>query len=131
MKYLFVHQNMPGQYKHICQRLADDKNNTVVFITKREGLDLPNIAKVLYKPQREPAESTHRYLRETERGILHGQEVARKALALKAKGFVPDIVIGNPGWGETLYLKDVFADTTVLGFRSEERRVGKECVCTW
>lgn len=116
MKYLFVHQNMPGQYKHICQRLADDKANTVVFITKRDGLELPNIRKVLYKPQREPAESTHRYIREAERGILHGQEVARKAIALKSEGFVPDIIIGHPGWGETLYLKDVFPDTPLLGF---------------
>ena len=116
MKYLFVHQNMPGQYKHICQRLAADKDNTVVFITKREGLELPNVTKVLYKPSREPADTTHRYIRETERGILHGQEVARKALALKSKGFVPDIVIGHPGWGETLYLKDVFPDAPLLNF---------------
>lgn len=116
MKYLFVHQNMPGQYKHICQRLAADKDNSVVFITKREGLELPNIKKVLYKPHREPAESTHRYIREAERGILHGQEVARKALALKAQGFVPDVIVGHPGWGETLYLKDVYPDTPLLGF---------------
>jgi len=116
MKYLFVHQNMPGQYKHICQRLAADKDNTVVFITKREGIELPGVKKVLYKPHREPAESTHRYIREAERGILHAQEVARKAMALKAQGFVPDIVIGHPGWGETLYLKDVFPDTPLLNF---------------
>src|SRR3546814_20610016 len=115
MKYLFVHQNMPGQYKHICQRLADDKNNTVVFITKRDGLDLPNIAKVLYKPQREPAESTHRYPRETERGTLHGQAVARKALALKAQGFVPDIVLGHPAWGAPLYLTAVSPATPSHG----------------
>lgn len=116
MKYLFVHQNMPGQYKHICQRLAADKDNTVVFITKREGIELPGVKKVLYKPHREPAESTHRYIRDAERGILHAQEVARKAVALKAQGFVPDIVIGHPGWGETLYLKDVFPDTPLLNF---------------
>ncbi|WP_422366250.1 glycosyltransferase family 4 protein [Pelagibius sp.] len=116
MKYLFVHQNMPGQYKHICQRLAADKDNTVVFITKREGIELPNIHKVIYKPNREPADSTHRYIRETERGILHGQEVARKALELKSKGFYPDIIIGHPGWGETLYLKDVFPDSPLLNF---------------
>ncbi|MEO3431499.1 glycosyltransferase family 4 protein [Pelagibius sp. CAU 1746] len=116
MKYLFVHQNMPGQYKHICQRLAADKDNTVVFITKREGIELPGVKKVLYKPHREPAESTHRYIRDAERGILHAQEVARKAMALKAQGFVPDIVIGHPGWGETLYLKDVFPDTPLLNF---------------
>lgn len=107
---------MPGQYKHICQRLAADKDNTVVFITKREGIELPNVTKVLYKPHREPADSTHRYIREAERGILHGQEVARKAVALKAKGFVPDIIVGHPGWGETLYLKDVFPDTPLLNF---------------
>ena len=116
MKYLFVHQNMPGQYKHICQRLAADSENTVVFITKREGIEIPNIHKVIYKPNREPAESTHRYIREAERGILHGQEVARKALELKSQGFIPDIVIGHPGWGETLYLKDVFPDTPLLNF---------------
>ena len=116
MNYLFVHQNMPGQYKHICQRLAADPDNRVVFITKREGLELPNITKVLYKPNREPAETTHRYIRDAERGILHAQEVARKALALKGQGFVPDIIIGHPGWGETLYLKDVFPDTPLLGF---------------
>lgn len=116
MNYLFVHQNMPGQYKHICQRLAADKDNTVVFITKREGIELPGVKKVLYKPHREPAESTHRYIRETERGILHGQEVARKAMALKAQGFVPNIVIGHPGWGETLYLKDIFPDAPLLNF---------------
>lgn len=116
MKYLFVHQNMPGQYKHICQRLAADQDNTVVFITKREGIEIPNIHKVIYKPNREPADSTHRYIRETERGILHGQEVARKALELKSKGFHPDIIIGHPGWGETLYLKDVFPDAPLLNF---------------
>ncbi len=116
MKYLFVHQNMPGQYKHICQRLADDTSNSVVFITKREGLELPNVKKVLYKPNREPAESTHRYIRDAERGVLHAQEVARKALALKAQGFVPDIIIGHPGWGETLYLKDVYPNSPLLGF---------------
>src|SRR3546814_7637957 len=115
MKYLFVHQNMPGQYKHICQRLADDKANTVVFITKREGPDLPNIKKVLYKPQREPAESTHRNIREAKPGILTGQEVPRRAMALKAQGFVPAIIIGNPAGGETLYLKAVFPATPVPG----------------
>ncbi len=116
MKYLFVHQNMPGQYKHICQRLAADTENTVVFITKREAIDLPNIRKIVYKPNREPAGSTHRYIRDTERAILHGQEVARQALNLKNQGFVPDIIIGHPGWGETLYLKDIFADTPLLNF---------------
>jgi hypothetical protein len=33
VKYLFVHQNFPGQYLHIVRHLQADQNNDVVFIT--------------------------------------------------------------------------------------------------
>jgi hypothetical protein len=51
-----------------------------------------------------------------EAGVLHGQAVARMLLKLKAKGFVPDVVIAHPGWGEALYVKDVFPRTKLISF---------------
>lgn len=116
MRYLFVHQNMPGQYKHLAQRLAQDEANTVVFVTKRKGIELPGIHKVLYEPKREPADSTHPYLRLSEAGVLHGQEVVRKCLALHKRGFTPDIIIGHPGWGEMMYLRDLYPNVPSLQF---------------
>lgn len=116
MRYLFIHQNMPGQYKHIAQRLAANKKNQVVFLTKRENLDLPGITKVLYKPHRDPTPGVHRYIAGFENAVLHGQQVVRACIDLKTKGFRPDIVIGHPGWGEMLYIKDVWPDVPVLSF---------------
>ncbi|HTI88900.1 MAG TPA: glycosyltransferase family 4 protein [Alphaproteobacteria bacterium] len=116
MRVLFLHQNMPGQFKHLAQHIAADRANQVVFVTRRPDIQLPNITKVQYPPPRPVNEGTHHYLRSFENAILHGQQVARVALELKQKGFVPDVVVAHPGWGESLFVKDVFPDAPVLSF---------------
>jgi glycosyltransferase involved in cell wall biosynthesis len=116
MNYLFIHQNMPGQYKHIVTRLAKNKKNKVVFITKRKGVEIPNVVKALYKPRRTAQKTTHHYIGSFENSVLNGQQVVRVAQSLKKKGFTPHIVIGHPGWGEMLYIKDVFPDVPMLSF---------------
>jgi hypothetical protein len=40
----------------------------------------------------------------------------RVLLALKKKGFAPDVIVAHPGWGETLYVRDVFPSAKVLHF---------------
>jgi glycosyltransferase involved in cell wall biosynthesis len=42
--------------------------------------------------------------------------VARLCEWLKRDGFTPDIVIGHNGWGEILYVKDVWPHTPLLGY---------------
>ncbi len=117
MKVLFIHPNMPGQYKHLCRAFADNPDNTVVFITKPRNIDIPNIHKVEYKVPREPSPHTHRYLTGTERAVLQGQEVWRVCKQLKDKeGFVPDVICAHPGWGDTIYIKDIYPDTPLLSF---------------
>jgi glycosyltransferase involved in cell wall biosynthesis len=116
MRILFIHQNCPGQYKHIAQRLAANKQNQVVFIGKRGDRKIENVTHVVYKPKREPTPNIHRYLALAEQGILHGQQVVRACIGLKEKGFVPDIICAHPGWGEALYAKDVFPNTPLLNY---------------
>ena len=116
MKLLFIHQNCPGQFKHLAPRLAANARNEVVFITRPGKPNLPNVRKVEYKPSREVAKSTHHYLRLMEEGVLNGQGVARAALKLKEQGFRPDVIFAHMGWGEGLYLKSVWPDVPVLGY---------------
>ena len=116
MRVLFVHQNCPGQFKHLAPRLAALPGNEVVFITRPGKPDLPGVRKVEYSPSREPAASTHRYLRLTEEGVLSGQAVARVALTVKKQGFTPDVIVAHMGWGEALYLKDVWPRAALLGY---------------
>ena len=116
MKILFVHQNFPGQYLHLARYLGAMPGNEVVFITQRTDAELPGVRKVLYKPAREVTRGVHHYLRETEAGVLNAQNVARTALELKEKGFVPDVMLGHNGWGEIWYLKEVFPNTPLIAY---------------
>lgn len=116
MKVVFIHQNMPGQYKHLAAALAADPANQVVFITRRAAYAMPGVRRIVYRPHREAEKSIHPYLRSTEDAVLHGQEVARILLGLRKEGFVPDVIVGHPGWGETLFVKDACPHTPYLNY---------------
>lgn len=116
MRILFIHQNCPGQYKHIAKRLAANKKNEVFFIGKRNDRRIENCTHVVYKPKREAGQQTHNYLRLAENGILHGQQVARACISIKEKGFTPDVIVAHPGWGEALYVKDIFPNAPLLSY---------------
>lgn len=113
MNILFLHRNFPAQFRHISAALAQDPNNKVFFITNNDKLNLPNINKVVYKLKREVPENCHRYLKFTEESIIHAQSTAEAALALKEKGFKPDIIFGHT-WGQTMFMKDVYPDVPLL-----------------
>ncbi len=114
MKALFLHQNCPGQFKHLAPYLAADPANEVCFITQKGRPPLPGVKRIEYAPHRAVTPKIHPYLASTEAAILNGQAVARVGFELSNQGYRPDIIIGNPGWGETLFLKDVWPDTPLI-----------------
>jgi len=117
MRVLFLHPNIPGQFKHLCRAFARNPENTVVFVTRRQDVDIPGIHRVSYELEREPSPTCHRYLIGMERAVLQGQEVWRVCRKLKeVEGFIPDVIVGHPGWGDMLYMKDIYPNAPVLGF---------------
>jgi len=60
--------------------------------------------------------STHHYIRGLESGVRRGQAIVRATMQLRKQGFIPDIICAHPGWGEALYLKDVFPKAKHLYF---------------
>ena len=116
MKLLFVHQNCPGQFKHLAPHLAAMPGNRVVFITRPGKPDLRGVGKFEYTPHRKPSGRTHPYLRLTEEAVLNGQAVARVADRLRRDGFSPDVILAHVGWGEALYLKEIWPRARLLGY---------------
>lgn len=114
MRVLIIHPNMPGQYKHIARALGADKNVEVVFLTKPTPVQIPGVQKIEYQVNRAQSHEIHRYLISFEKALLHGQEVWRVLKKAKSQGFEPDIVIGHPGWGEGLFIKDLYPKAKVL-----------------
>ena len=116
LNYLFIHQSMPAQFKHLAPALASDPSNKVVFLTRRTDGDIPGVQRVNYQPTRLARAATHHYVRLYENSVLHGQQVLRECLKLQREGFRPDLIVAHPGWGETLFLKDVLPRTPLLNY---------------
>lgn len=114
MRVLFLHNNFPAQYRHVAPALAAGGRHEVVFVTQRDGASLPGVRNRVYRPSREAAKEAHHYLRGTETSVLNGQAVWRVCRDLAREGFVPDIVCSHSGWGNALYIKDVFPKTRTL-----------------
>jgi len=114
MRVLFVHQNFPGQYRHVAPALAARPGTQVVALGENAAEALPGVEHVRYKPPATGAPTTHRYLRRLEHAMFRGQQVARAAMALQGRGFVPDVICCHPGWGEGLFLRDVWPAARLL-----------------
>ncbi|GHD57347.1 glycosyl transferase [Thalassobaculum fulvum] len=114
MRILFVHQNMPAQYAHLAAHYAADPRNEVVFLTRRKGIEMPGVRTVRYDLAREPRTDAHHYVKFLDEHLLYGQAVVRAAVSLKNGGFRPDVICAHSGWGEAMFLKDVYPDTPLL-----------------
>lgn len=115
MIYLFLHQNFPGQYRHVVRMLAD-RGDTVYFISQPNKNAMAGVHKIHYTVQHPQAYNGHPLSGEIDRAIRAGYAVAEVCKMLKNQGVQPDLVIGHCGWGETLFIKDVFPDTPVLAY---------------
>jgi glycosyltransferase involved in cell wall biosynthesis len=116
MRVLFLHQNFPGQFPHIASYLANLPGNQVISISQANARGLQNVPNVVYQPARKVTQNIHHYIAGLESAVLNGQATAKVMEAIKQKGFVPDAVIGHAGWGETLYVKDVFPNTKLINY---------------
>lgn len=108
MKYLFVHQNFPGQFVHLAEKLAAKKGNQVMALAMNSNPVPPKVVLHPYRALRAQVPETHPLLQDMEAKVLRGEACAARALQLKREGFEPDVIVAHPGWGETLFLKDVF-----------------------
>ena len=68
----------------------------------------PELVVLGYQSRIVASQATHHYVRDFEGAVRRGQDVVRAAIQIREKGFVPDVVVAHPGWGEALFLRDVF-----------------------
>jgi glycosyltransferase involved in cell wall biosynthesis len=116
VKYLFVHQNFPGQYLNIVRHLAAARKHDIVFLSEPNRNRINGVRTVPYPKPSPPTQDTHVGARELDGALRRAQVVQHTALNLKQLGFDPDIIIGHHGWGELLNLCDVWPGVPILGY---------------
>jgi glycosyltransferase involved in cell wall biosynthesis len=115
---LFVHQNFPGQFKHLAPALAALPGHRVVAMHINPSPPLANVQAVAYTPKVQAPGQGHRWLTDLEAKVVRGEAAYRAARQLQANGFTPEVIVAHPGWGESLFLKDVWPQAR-MGIYSE------------
>lgn len=116
MIYLFIHQNFPGQYQHIVRHLANDPANTVYFISQPNANWMRNVIKVAYHPEKPATLTCHPYTVDFDLAVRNAVAVVKSLRMLRDEGVRPDIIVGHSGWGETMFVKDVYPDVPLLAY---------------
>lgn len=126
MRYCFIHQNLPGQFGHLINALCDDPANEVWGIVDsrasrrarhvHERLNLISYSMPAAAPAPGATSGVHPYLKDVDPQVRRGQVVASVLLKLKTSGRTPDLVVVHPGWGEALFVRDIFPEVRLLTY---------------
>ncbi len=113
-RILFVHQNFPGQYRHLAPALRrrGDDVQAIGGPTARPLADIP-----LHRYDPRPPGGVppcHPWAADLQTKALRGEAVGSLLERLLADGLRPELVVGHPGWGELLAVKDLLPDVPVL-----------------
>lgn len=122
MNLLFIHQNFPAQFRHIAAHFAADPAHRVVAVGEAGNIKRamasgqlhPRIELCPYPAPQAAGKSSHPWMQGYEAAVRRGLDVAGIASSLKTKGFLPDIVLAHPGWGESLFLREVFSEAKIV-----------------
>lgn len=109
MKILFVHQNFPGQFKFLAPTLAAQGHTVVAMTLQKVNIgEWQGVKLVPYSVSRGTTPNIHPWVSDFETKVIRAEAAFRTALALRASGFIPQLIVAHSGWGESLFLKDVW-----------------------
>ena len=116
MKFVFVHQNFPGQFGRMAAALVKE-GHEVVGIGTLKQCSVPGVKYFSYVPADGPDDEPyqHRYSPVIPR-LRRAYGAAHCARRLAEQGFHPDVVAVNTGWGENLFLKDVWPNARHVAY---------------
>jgi hypothetical protein len=141
MPVLFLHQNFPGQFKHLAPALAAAGHEVVAMPMRAgdfgrwQGVDV-----MPYRPGLGSTAGVHPWVLDLEIKAVRAAASARQMLRRRETGFVPrllarcrraacDAAIAHPSWGESLGVKTVWPGTRLglyceVHYRSSGADVG-------
>lgn len=117
---LFIHPNFPGQFQRLMQHLVAQPGYRLTAVRDSSQLTRqpipPGVQVHSYTlPEDSKADASHAWARTFNSAVQRAQVVAELLLRLKLEGYEPDLIYAHTGWGDTLYLKELFPEVPLVG----------------
>ncbi|MDP4300784.1 glycosyltransferase [Leptothrix discophora] len=116
MRILFVHQNFPGQYRHLAPALAARGHEVRSLGMSPLAAPLAGVQAMRYGLARGNTPGIHPWVQDIETKVLRGEACVAAAARLDAADFRPDLICVHPGWGEALFLRELWPQARQLHF---------------
>lgn len=111
MQFLILHQNFPAQFIHLAPALAARGHRVVACSLNVRKAGLWNGVEVYPYHIDDSPWTTHPLTREFQMKILRAEGCAKALLSIQKLGFTPDFTIAHPGWGDALFVKEIWPST--------------------
>jgi len=109
MNILFIHQNFPGQFKFLAPALVKSGHKvTAMSMQKNDQSTWQGLQLVNYTAKRVTTPNVHPWVSDFETKTIRAEACFKAALQMKQQGFMPDVIVAHHGWGESLFLKEVW-----------------------
>ncbi|MFA7270911.1 MAG: glycosyltransferase [Sterolibacterium sp.] len=109
MRILFIHQNFPGQFKFLAPALVAQGHDVMAMTMQKVNAGQWQGVKLLpYAASRGTTPNVHPWVSDFETKTIRGEACFLAALKMKAEGCAPDVIVAHHGWGESLFLKEVW-----------------------
>jgi len=119
MNILFVHHNLPSQYIHLLRAMAKAKGVNLLGIS--HGLTAQELSEevsyIQYAITRRNTGGLLPLAKEIETKIIRAEACAIKLNEIKKEGYQPDMICAHPGWGEPLFVKDIWPNAPLLTYQ--------------
>lgn len=119
MKLLFIHHRFPGQFKPLVEYYAKQEGQHQIIAIYQESdqaaLDAQTWARVTLKQYgAASADSAAGFYAKS----MMGNSLKVRAIMenLKSQGFRPDFCLAHIGFGDSLFVKDVFPESTFIAY---------------
>ena len=129
MDVLFIHNNFPAQFKYLAPFLAKQPGIRVAAIDSRTSRAVEGVRLIKYAMNSYDTSSSHPFARRFDLECYRAEQVLYALSTLASSGFDPDIIIGHPGWGETIPVRSIFPHARLIVYceffyGGKERDVG-------
>jgi glycosyltransferase involved in cell wall biosynthesis len=112
---LFVHNNFPAQFRSVATALVE-AGVPCAALGGAHAPGLEGVRTVRCPLQRSSTPGLLPMATRAEADLIRARGAHAGAKVLKAEGFDPAVIVGHPGWGETVLLDDVFPDARQVLF---------------
>jgi len=111
MNILFIHQNFPGQFKFLAPALVKLGHRVTGMTMQKSDLSTwQGVQIVHYTASRGTTPNVHPWVSDFETKTIRAEACFKAALQMKQQGYMPDVIVAHHGWGESLFLKEVWPE---------------------